>query len=143
MGAPTYSLSGITATSVSIKVTNPDGYYLHVVCRRADATDAEFDKWVGNATSYSGKISGLEPETSYVVNVGYNETGEGGATFVGAKTFTTEAEEEEPAVGGTVHIYRVGVGWGTYAPYIYRAGVGWAHYAPYIYLVGVGWAPYS
>lgn len=142
MSAPTYTIHSITTDSLKITVSNPSGYYLRIVFRRADSTTAAIDQWVGNSTTYNGTIAQLDPDTDYVVNVGYNETGEGGATFVGAKTVTTEADPE-PEVGGSVYIYIAGTGWTAHTPYIYVAGTGWTAYAPYIYISGTGWVPYS
>lgn len=144
MAAPTYRVYNITANSFYISVSNPSAYYIRIICRRADSTNAPVDEWVGNGTTYTGQIVGLDPETDYVVNVGYNETGDGGATFVGSTTVTTEAEEEEPepVSGGTTHLYISGTGWKPYAPHIYIAGRSWRPHAPYVYISGTGWKPY-
>lgn len=128
--APTFTISSVTQTQATVKVTNPDRFYIRIFCRESGSTDAVIDEWVGNYTTYTGTIANLTPDTTYVVNVAY-ATGEGSADaqLVGAKTFTTEALPTGGASG--VRIYN-GKAWGAYQPYIYN-GKTWKKYRAYIY----------
>lgn len=134
---PSFTIYSITQTSAKIRITNPDGFYTRVFVRRADSTTAAINQWTGNGTSQLFDLVGLDPDTTYVVNVAYNTVQSAdGASFVGAESFTTEPLPESPS-GSRLY---VGDAWGAYMPYIYVGGA-WTPHRAYIYVNGA-WAPH-
>ena len=94
--AASYSITGYTSNSVTIKITTDSNYdYYRVFIRyTSDSSSEVYDKVYNiTASSKTITISGLSASTNYTMNVGYNNDGTEGVTWIGGKTFTTSAAE--------------------------------------------------
>ncbi len=131
--AASYSVTGITASSVTVEIVPDSAYqYYRVFVRLADdADDSTHDELYTITSPTSVTVSGLEPGTDYVVNVGYNDTGVMHIeSWIGAENFTTE-----PATGsGVAHIYVSGA-WVKAVPHIYKDGA-WQPAGAHVYVDG-------
>lgn len=95
--AASFSLSNVTKNSVTVTVI-PDRNipYYRIFCRLAAVeSDVTFNaSGVNIAAPTSFTISNLAPDTDYLVNVGTSLTGNQPWTWIGAQSFTTNAEGE-------------------------------------------------
>lgn len=105
-----------TYDATSVKITAKgltSGDSVRFYCRLSDETTADYIDKTASGTSCSYTFTGLDPETSYTINVRVN------GTHIGAKTFTTDAEEEESKTG--FYIYYNGA-WKKATPSLYYSG---------------------
>lgn len=78
--------------SVTVYVYDATGYYLRYYLRLTNGTVIyDTDDYGRSKLEYEKTITGLSPDTTYVLNVGYSEYRTGGVTWIGSSTFTTEA----------------------------------------------------
>ena len=91
MATPSFSVTGVSASSFTINVKNGSGYYLRFYVRTTGGTEILDYKWVaGSASGNARYVSGLSEGTTYVVNVAYNTTASAdGSTWIGGKYITT------------------------------------------------------
>ena len=79
-------------TSVTIYVYDASGYYLRYYLRLPNGTVIyDTDNYGRSRLEYEKTITGLTPNTTYILNVGYSEYSTGGVDWIGASTFTTDA----------------------------------------------------
>ena len=86
-----FSIGSITDSSCRVSVSIDSSYpYWRVFCRLADdSSDVTYDTGnVSRSGNFSVTITGLDPETRYVVNVGYSTVPQG-CVWLGGKYFTT------------------------------------------------------
>lgn len=113
-----------------VNVSPESGYsYYQIYWRKTSESTAQTSGWINGAPA-AYIITGLDPSTSYTFNVGYNNTGTGGADgFMGAKVRSTQA-----APTSNAYIYTGGQ-WKNAVPYIYTGGQ-WKPATPSIYTGG-------
>ena len=111
-----YSVStGYTGAVVHVSPVSGYSYY-QIYWRKTSESTAQSSGWIQGAPA-GYIITGLEPSTSYTFNVGYNNSGSGGADgFMGAIEKTTQA-----APTSNAYIYTGGA-WHTATPYVFMAG---------------------
>lgn len=110
-------------TDATVQITPQGGYaYYQIYWRESgEAVNQESGWLTGAPLSY--QITGLDPNTSYTVNVGYNNTGAGGADgFMGAQTFVTNPTPQAAHIGD-------GAAWRPGTLYI-GTGSDWVKYEP-------------
>lgn len=80
----------VAGAGLIVRVSPVSGYsYYQIYWRKSTESTAETSGWLSSAPPYY-PITGLDPGTEYVINVGYNTTGAGGADgFMGAVAKTT------------------------------------------------------
>lgn len=128
---PSFSVGTPRSDGVELYVSaGNQGYtWFRVFCRRAVDTGATFEQWYNVGTSFTSYITGLDPNTAYVVNVGYNTTGpDTPSSWVGAQNFTTAQRSEK------AYIYHNGT-WTPATPYVYHNNT-WVEAEPFIYSGG-------
>ena len=95
--AASYSISSVGSDQVKIRIVPDSSYsYYRVFIRlSSDTSDSTIDQVFTITTTSNITLNGLEPETNYTINVGYSntDTTDRVVGWIGAKTFTTEAEE--------------------------------------------------
>lgn len=95
--AASYSISSVGSDQVKIRIVPDSSYsYYRVFIRlSSDTSDSTIDQVFTITTTSNITLNGLEPETNYTINVGYSNTNTTDRVvgWIGAKTFTTEAEE--------------------------------------------------
>lgn len=91
MASFTIANYGDNYVNVRVYPTSPYTAYRVLVRESASETAIVYDNWFSNITaSFDAYVSGLSPNTSYLVNVSYNTTPSSvGATWIGAQGFTT------------------------------------------------------
>jgi hypothetical protein len=114
-----------------VHVSPVSGYsYYQIYWRKTSETTAETSGWIQGAPA-GYVITGLEPNTSYTFNVGYNNTGTGGADgFMGAIEKSTQAAPTSNAY------VRTGGVWKSAQAYVYTNG-SWKPATPNIRSGGV------
>ena len=127
---PSFRFTNKTPTSVTIIVENVDpAYPYHWIYFR---DNVPVEQWNGiyyvdhtearyHTSSFQVRVTGLSPDSSYLVNVSYSHENKGDyAQLVGAKTLNTPAETDGGAQSST-YIYAFGK-WRKATPYIYAFG---------------------
>ena len=127
---PSFSITNIAPTSATINVVTDPAYPWYRVFVRKEPWDGLYieEGWYQCTDSWFYiDVTGMEPSTTYAVNVLYNTEGpEHDGTAVGTQYFVTKTL----AAGGKVYI-----GGAAYIPYIYQNGE-WQKASPYIYADG-------
>lgn len=97
MATPNFTiLTGrTTETSITIRVYNY-GYYIRLFLKNNSTGDVETTDYSIFPSEQDYTFRGLEPGTSYTINLGYNSTGSGGSIQVGAQTETTDRDTKTP-----------------------------------------------
>lgn len=88
-----FYFDSITSSSFDVIVSiNTNYLFWRVFCRLADDTsDVTYDsEKMYTEEDFSITIDGLEPETEYIVNVGYSNVDYGGVTWLGGQRVTTK-----------------------------------------------------
>ena len=126
---PYYTLGtpGSHGIDLNISIGDQGYYHYRVFCRLSSETAGVFDEWFTSTRDFTASVTGLQPDTNYVVNVGYNTTGSGDVTWCGARSFRT-------GTGTQTYIYHNNH-WVAATPYIYHNG-SWEPATPNIYSGG-------
>jgi len=91
----------IQVSGSTLTVTIRNSYaadYFRIFVRYADDTSSRVhDEFVEApaAASFTYEVTGLDPG-DYTMNVGYNDTGSGNVTWIGAKNFTIVDDTPDP-----------------------------------------------
>lgn len=92
-----FFIQDYSETDVFIYVSPDVNYSWYRIYVRETVSGAEvFSSWFNYTVGFSWSVDGLQPGTSYTVNVQYNNTGQGGGgSWAGAKSFTTLGAVQE------------------------------------------------
>lgn len=121
----TYIITNTSHNSVTIRIT-PDSkyqYYRVLIRLFGDASNTTYNGLFSISSTTSKTITGLTPDTQYVINVGYTNDNSTDRVvgWIGSNSFWTNSDS------GVVYI-----GDNAYAPYIYVNG-SWTKLVPYVY----------
>lgn len=127
--APDFYVTSITANSAVMVIDNEGEWHLKVYLRKYGETDLLVEKWLsGTPTNPEYEFTGLTPDTRYVANLGYNNTGSGASQSVyGQDGYIFRTEK----AGLTAYIYDNSYTWHLYLCYLYSSA-GWTQYQPTI-----------
>ena len=129
MATPSFTIlrSETTQTSITIRVYNY-GYYIRLFLKNNATGDVETTGYSIWPELQDYTFSGLEPGTSYTINLGYNTTGSGGSQSVyGQDGYIFRTKK----AGLTAYIYDNSYAWHLYLCYLYSSA-GWVQYQPTI-----------
>ena len=95
--ATSFSIYDYGATYVDLYIKN-DHAYTRVFIRTSDSSWSwDSGKFETEDSDFYYPLDNLDPDTDYIVNVGWSdENTTGKVTWIGAKSFTTESDDEPP-----------------------------------------------
>lgn len=99
--AASFTYYGRTDTSITIRVTPDSSYsYYKIFWRPSTTTVADTTPWMYKTSSFNYTITGLQPSTKYVINVGYAKTSNpsGADGFCGAQEWWTDDPAQPPSI---------------------------------------------
>jgi len=135
---PYYTFS-YDSTSVQVVVHDISGYYFYYHCETDSGTTVFDSDDNGRTQNTSQLITGLSPNTTYRLRIGYSGTSAGNVTFIehvdGGEWASFTTSSSQPSSDGGCYIYTGPTnGWVHATPYIYTGPTyGWVKATPYIY----------